>query len=111
MLEWLTQSNNSNNQAIRQSNNSNYRLFEVGRRDAPPDLFLYLGYLANGFCRFARKLLFILYGITPPYVNVPHRSENVAYLSSTLLCATSRLDVASFFVISLFDMFPLFFPF
>ena len=62
-------------------------------------------------CRFARKLRFILWGITSPFLNVPQRSESVAYLSPTYLCMPLGLDVASFLILSFFDMFPSFFPF
>ena len=61
-------------------------------------------------CRFARNLLFILWGITPPFATLLLRSESVANLSPTFLCAPSGLDVASFIILSFSDMFPSFFP-
>ena len=45
------------------------------------------------------------------YANFRQRSYIVAYLSPTFLSAPSGLDVASFFILSFFDMFPSFFPF
>jgi hypothetical protein len=44
------------------------------------------------------------------YVNFRQRSYIVAYLSPTFLSAPSGLGVASFFILSFFDMFPSFFP-
>ena len=61
-------------------------------------------------CRFARNLLIILYGIMPAYATFPQRSDSVAYLSPTFLCAPFGLDVASFFILSFSDMFSSFFP-
>ena len=83
-------------------------------------------------CRFARKLLFILWRIMSPWIiawmlecvnawvkntQTIKQSDNqaieagVAYLSPPFLCAPSGLEVASFLILSFFDMFPLFFPF
>ena len=45
------------------------------------------------------------------YANFPQCSNNVEYLFPTYLSMPSRLDVASFFIISFSDMFPSFFPF
>ena len=44
------------------------------------------------------------------YANFPQRSDSVAYLSPAFLSVPSGPGVASFFIISFFDMFPSFFP-
>ena len=44
------------------------------------------------------------------YANFRQCSDSVVYLFPTYLCVPSGLDVASFFIISFFDMFPIVFP-